>query len=183
MRLLSLIWGLAALAPIAAGQDNGSRGFRIPTLYHVGFWVRDAAKTRAFYHGYLGYDEPYELHRASGELQMIVMKVNERQVIYLFPSPAKILPNGDNLDHLGLLTDNINALRDYLASKGVKVGKPNRGHIGDMMLGVKDPDGHPFEITELEPEGQLMKHQGKSLAPSRISDHLRSVTLSVANLD
>jgi len=73
----------------------------VPSLYHVGFWVKDIAKSRAFYHDYLGFEEPYVLNRANGVLQLVVMKVNERQVIYLFPDATRILSNGDNLDHLG----------------------------------------------------------------------------------
>src|SRR5947209_9602672 len=109
------------------------RTFRLPSLYHVGFWVRDIAKARAFYHEFLGYEEPYELRRPNGDLQMVVMKVNERQVIYLFNDATKILPNGDNLDHLGLETDNIEAARTHLLAHGVKVGAVNRGRIGDFL--------------------------------------------------
>jgi catechol 2,3-dioxygenase-like lactoylglutathione lyase family enzyme len=159
-----------------------ARDFHVPSLYHVGFWVRDIAKSRAFYHDYLGFDEPYVLNRPNGDLQMVVMKVNERQVIYLFPDASKIQPNGDNLDHLGLETENIAAVRELLLARGVKVGEVGRGRIGDSLLGVRDPDGHLFEFTQFEPEGQLRKHQGQSLAPDRISQRLRAASLMVADL-
>src|SRR6516225_8838746 len=95
--IFSLIAIFCAAQIFAA--DAPPRDFRLPSLYHVGFWVKDIAKSRAFYHDFLGYDEPYELRRPNGDLQMVVMKVNERQVIYLFTDATKILPNGDNLDH------------------------------------------------------------------------------------
>jgi lactoylglutathione lyase len=157
------------------------RRFRIPSLYHVGFWIRDLAKTRAFYRDFLGYEEPYSLNFPNGKLQLVIMKVNERQVIYLFPNAAKILPNGDNLDHLGLETDDAAALYAYLLAKGIKVAPPKRGRIGDLLLGVRDPDGHPYEVTQFEPEGQLRRHAGLSLAAGRISSHLRSISISVAD--
>ena len=53
----------------------------------------------AFYRDYLGYEEPCVLNRLDGTLQMVIMKVNERQVILLLTDVTKILPNGDNLDH------------------------------------------------------------------------------------
>jgi catechol 2,3-dioxygenase-like lactoylglutathione lyase family enzyme len=177
---VSLAFGLAALRLSA---DGTGRNFRIPSFYHVGFWVRDIGKSRAFYKNYLGFDEPYDLHRANGDLQMVVIKVNERQVILLFPDAAKILPDGDNFDHLGLETDNIIAVHDYLVAHGVKVGDPARGHIGDMILSVNDPDGHKFEITQFEPEGQLLKHQGKNLPVTRISTHLLTASMAVSNLE
>jgi catechol 2,3-dioxygenase-like lactoylglutathione lyase family enzyme len=181
-RLLPALLTLG-LAAIRLPADGTSRNFHLPALYHVGFWVRDIEKSRAFYKTYMGFDEPYVLNRANGALQMVVIKVNERQVILLFPDAAKILPDGDNLDHLGLETDNITALHDYLAAQGVKVGNPGRGHIGDMILSVNDPDGHKFEITQFEPEGQLLKHQGKNLAVTRISTHLLAASIAVSNLD
>lgn len=173
-----------ALAALVAApvQSQAARLYHIPTLYHVGFWVRDIAKSRAFYHDYLGFDEPYDLHRASGVLQMAVMKVNERQVIYLFPDASKIKPDGDNLDHLGLLTDSVAGLREHLVDNGFKVGRAARGHIGDLILSITDPDGHKFEVTQLTVDGQLMKHQGMGLPSTRISDRLLCATLAVADL-
>ncbi|MGA3008607.1 MAG: VOC family protein [Opitutaceae bacterium] len=161
--------------------DGVGRNFHIYSLYHVGFWVRDIGKSRAFYKTYLGFDEPYGLNHPDGSLQLVVMKVNERQVIYLFPNASKILPNGDNLDHLGLETDNVAGLRDYLAIRGVGVGPVQRARIGDLILTVRDPDGHAIEFTQFEPEGQLLKHQGEGLATTRISKHLLSATIAVAN--
>ena len=179
----SPLWATGAPAENTA-RSTGSdvRDFSLPSLYHVGFWVRDIAKARVFYHDFLGFDEPYELRRANGDLQMVVMKVNERQVIYLFPDATKILPSGDNLDHLGLETDNIEAARKRLLAHGIKVGAVNRGRIGDLLLGVNDPDGHRYELTQFAPEGQLLKNQGKAFAPGRVSSHLRSATLSSADL-
>ncbi|HKB91154.1 MAG TPA: VOC family protein [Opitutaceae bacterium] len=174
---LALAGGHSAFA---AGQAG--RNYHIYSLYHVGYWVRDIAKSRAFYKDYLGFEEPYSLNYPDGTLQMAVMKVNERQVIYLFPNAAKILPNGDNLDHLGLETDDLAALREDLLAKQIKVGEVHRGRIGDLILGVKDPDGHTFEITQLTPEGQLLQHQGRGLPATRASDRLRSATIAVADL-
>lgn len=180
MRPLPLAIVLAATAPFASAQD---KPFHLSSLYHVGFWVKDIAKSRAFYHGQLGFEEPYSLNYPDGKLQMVVMKVNERQVIYLFPNPAKIQPNGDNLDHLGLECDHLQAFHDFLIAHQVKVGDVHRGRIGDLILGVKDPDGHTFEVTELTKEGQLLKHQGQALPATRAGTHLMSATVSSSDLN
>ena len=181
--MIRFIFALAVLGcgPVLRAEDT-ARNFRITSLYHVGYWVRDIGKVRDFYGKYLGFEEPYVLNYPDGRLQLVIMKVSERQVIYLFPDASKIMPNGENLDHLGLLVDNIAALHDDLIARGVKVGDAKRGRIGDLLMGVRDPDGHPFEVTQLEPQGQLLQHQGKSLPATRISSHLRSVTLVVADL-
>jgi catechol 2,3-dioxygenase-like lactoylglutathione lyase family enzyme len=183
LKRLGCVWLAFCLAALRLPADGTSRNFHLPAFYHVGFWVRDIGESRAFYKNYLGFNEPYVLNHPDGTLQMVVIKVNERQVILLFPNAAKILPNGDNLDHLGLETDNIIAVHDCLAAHGVKTGPAVRGHIGDMILNVKDPDGHTLEITQFEPEGQLLKHQGKNLAATRISTHLLTASLAVSNLE
>jgi catechol 2,3-dioxygenase-like lactoylglutathione lyase family enzyme len=181
--MIRFIIALAVLGCTPLLRAEGiARNFHLTSLYHVGYWVRDVAKVRDFYGKYLGFEEPYVLNYPDGKLQLVIMKVNERQVIYLFPDASKIMPNGENLDHLGLLVDNIAALHDDLIARGIKVGDPKRGRIGDLLMGVRDPDGHPFEITQLEPQGQLLQHQGKNLPATRISSHLRSVTLVVADL-
>ncbi len=179
-RFLLILLTLCSTSLLAADDAAGS--FHLTALYHVGYWVRDIAKSRAFYENFLGFAEPYVLNHPDGSLQMSVMKVNERQVIYLFPDPTKIQPNGDNLDHLGLLTDDIAAVREHLLALGVKVGDVHRGRIGDLLLGLKDPDGHGFEITQLAPEGQLLQHLGQGLPATRISDRLYSASLTVADL-
>jgi catechol 2,3-dioxygenase-like lactoylglutathione lyase family enzyme len=181
MKRLSLLIGLSfAVCSFAAAP--AARDFRVPALYHVGYWVRDIAKARAFYHDYLGFEVPYSLNYPDGRLQMVVMKVNERQVIYLFTDATRILPNGDNLDHLGLEVDDLQAFRKHVLAHGVKVGEVNRGRIGDFLLGIHDPDGRTFEGTQFAPEGQLLKHQGQNLPATRISDHLRSATINVTDL-
>jgi catechol 2,3-dioxygenase-like lactoylglutathione lyase family enzyme len=162
--------------------ESTPRDFHVRALYHVGYWVRDIAKARAFYHDYLGFAEPYSLNYATGKLQMVVMKVNERQVIYLFTDATRILPNGDNLDHFGLEVDDLQAFRKYVLAHGAKVGEVNRGRIGDFLLGIRDPDGRTFEATQFAPEGQLLKHQGEALPATRVSNHLRSATIMVSDL-
>lgn len=178
---LTLLLLIAAIALPLRGAES-PRSFQLKSLYHVGYWVRDIAKSRQFYHDFLGYDEPYVLNRPDGSLQMVIMKVNERQVILLFNDPKMILPSGDNLDHLGFETDNNAAAREHLLAHGIKVGTVNRGRIGDLLLGVRDPDNNYYEVTQLEPVGQLLKHQGKGLSATRISDRLRSATIPVADL-
>jgi catechol 2,3-dioxygenase-like lactoylglutathione lyase family enzyme len=178
-RLLLLVTLFIAVCSFAAPAP---RDFHIPALYHVGYWVRDISKARAFYHDYLGFEEPYALNYATGKLQMVVMKVNERQVIYLFTDATRIQPNGDNLDHFGLEVDDLQAFRKYVLAHGAKVGEVNRGRIGDFLLGIHDPDGRTFEATQFAPEGQLLKHQGEALPAARVSNHLRSATIMVSDL-
>jgi len=174
---------IAFLPAGRAAAEDGGRTFHIPCLYLVSFWVRDIEKSRAFYESYLGFDEPYDLPLPNGGLELAALKMNERQVIYVFPNPAKIRPDGENLHHVGLEVDDVAALHDYLAARGLAVKPLKKGRIGDLILNVTDPDGHLCEISEHEPEGQLMLHHGHGLAATRISSHLKSAAISVADLN
>jgi catechol 2,3-dioxygenase-like lactoylglutathione lyase family enzyme len=178
LALVSLAFGLVVDRLPA---DGTGRDFRIPSLYHVGFWVRDIGKSRSFYKTCLGFDEPYVLNHPDGVLKLVVIKVNDHQAIYLFPDASKISSTGDNFDHLGFETDAAAALRDYLAVRGVNVGRVQQGRIGDLILAVKDPDGHLIEFTQFEPQGQLRQHRGKNLAATRISTHLLAASVAVAD--
>jgi catechol 2,3-dioxygenase-like lactoylglutathione lyase family enzyme len=180
IRSLLLLLVLGLMQPLRAAETP--RNFKLTDLYHVGYWVRDIEKSRTFYRDYLGYEEPYVLNKPTGELQMVILKVNERQVILLFTDATKILPNGDNLDHLGLLTDNDEAVREHLIAHGVETNTVHRARVGDLLLGLKDPEGNVYEITQLEPQGQLMQHQGRNLPAGRISQRLRSASLMTADL-
>jgi len=161
---------------------NAATPAHLSALYHVGFWVRDIGRSRAFYETYLGFDEPYVLNLPTGGLQMVVIKINEGQSIFLFPNPSKIQSNGDNLDHLGLVTDDAASLHDQLMAKGVKPSAVHPARVGDLIFGIKDPDGHPYEVTQFEPNGQLMKHHGLNLPATRISARLQTATIAVADL-
>ena len=102
-------------------------------------------------------------------------------MIYLFP---RCLQNQAQWRQPGPpqpLVDDAAAFNDYLTARGVAAAAPHPARVGDLIMGVRDPDGHPFEVTQLEPHGQLMQHQGKCLA-ARISSILRSATLVVADL-
>jgi catechol 2,3-dioxygenase-like lactoylglutathione lyase family enzyme len=169
-----------ALPDVTSAASNSD--FHISSLYHVGFWVKDITQARLFYHDLLGYDEPYSLNTPQGVLQMVVMKVNDDQVIYLFPNSKKILPNGDNLDHLGFVIDDAQALYLHMQELGIKVKPVHRARVGDLVLTCSDPDGHVFEITQFEKIGELLKHRGKSNSELRISNALVSVSLSVKDL-
>jgi len=180
--LLALVAATVSLPAQSRAADPAPHT-RITELEYVGYWVRDIEKVRAFYIKYLGFEETYDLLFPTGGLQLIVLKVNEDQCLIFFPNPAKILPNGDNQDHFGLVDDNSLALTKELVAKGVKAPPPHRARLGDTTFTIKDPDGRAYEITQFEPDGQLLLHRGKNLPSSRISARLLTATVMVSNLD
>src|SRR5450631_2137065 len=153
----------------------------ITGVAHIALFAHDFEKSRAFYRDFLGLDEPYTLKNPNGSMSMAFFKINEHQYIELFPERE---PNTDRLSHISLETDDIEALRLYLASKGVKVpdhAQPAR--IGNLSFNIIDPAGHQVEMVQYMPAGKTVAAYGKYMSDKRISSHMLHVGLIVTQLD
>ncbi len=149
-------------------------------LSHVALFVHDLDKSRAFYKDFLGFAEPYSVTNKDGSLHLTWIKINDRQTIELFPEKEA---GSDRLNHIALETDNADAMRLYLASKGLAV--PTNTPIGKIRNAnymVKDPDGHDVEIVQYLPGGWTRREQGKFLPDSRISTRMAHAGFLVGEL-
>src|SRR5829696_7576257 len=134
-------------------------------LSHIALYVHDIEKSRRFYKEFLGFDEPYSLNNPDGTLKLTWIKINDRQTVELFPEKQ---PATDRLYHIALETPDATAMRDYLATNGVKV--PDvvpKGKIGNLNYFITDPDGHFCEIVQYAPDGWTMQNQGKFMTDRR----------------
>jgi len=160
-------------------------------LAHVAFYTGDFANSRQYFSDYLGYTETLALKRPQPDggtdsiTWMTAYKVNDDQVIELFPEkPGR--PNPANkLVHIGLLTDDAEGMRLYLASRGCKVPpKNNRGKVMDnIYFNVTDPAGTLLEIVQYPPDGYTVRTRGQGLSDHRLSTRIGHVGVGVTNLD
>jgi catechol 2,3-dioxygenase-like lactoylglutathione lyase family enzyme len=149
-------------------------------ISHIALLAHDYEKSRAFYGDFLGFQEPYSLKNPDGTPLMTFFKVNDHQYIELYPEHEA---NTDRVTHISLETDDIEALRLYLASKGVPV--PDHAHkarIGNMSFDVIDPAGHKVEMVQYMPDGKTVQAYGKYMSDKRISTHMTHVGLIVTKL-
>lgn len=154
---------------------------KITGLAHVAIFSHDVAASRAFYTDLLGYQEPFDLKNPDGSLSLTFVKINERQYLEIFPENK---PQTDRLNHISFETTDIEALRRYLAVKGVQVpAKPGKGRIGNLSFNVKDPDGHTLEFVQYMPDGWSVRDKGKFVPPGRISTNMAHVGVLVGSLD
>ena len=168
-----LCLSLAAQAPPARPKVFG--------VAHYSIFVSDLAKARAFYEDFLGYEEAFTLPKADGTVQMAFVKINDHQYVELVNEPTK---GEGQLNHLGLYTDDVERMRLYLASRGVKVPDPVvRSRVGNKKISVTDPDGHVVEIVEYLPDSLIGKDTGRHMPATRISDRMMHVGILVGNLD
>jgi lactoylglutathione lyase len=116
---------------------------RVTGLSHVAFRVTDVAKAQAFYQTLLGYKAAPRLDNAGRSLRVAV---SDRQYVSLYEG---LDPTADRLDHLALVTDDAEAMRGYLAARGVDVPPLlGRDESGNKALLVRDPEGRTVEFVE-----------------------------------
>lgn len=169
---LLCVCGLLAQAPARP---------HITGVAHIAVFAHDFEKSRKFYGDFLGFEEPYSLQNANGTPSMTFFKINERQYIELFPERH---PETDRLSHISFETDDVEGLRRYLASKGVKVpSAASRGRIGNLAFNITDPAGHTVEMVQYTADGWTKREQGKHLGPNRISTRMMHVGIIVTDLD
>ena len=154
---------------------------RIVGLSHFAVFAHDFDQSRKFYGEFLGFDEVFPLQNPDGSPSMTFFKINDHQYIELFPEKT---PDSDRLNHISFETDNIEALRLYLASRGVKVpAQLKPGRIGNLAFNITDPAGHTVELVQYMPDGQTMRNFGDHLGTNRISTHMTHVGIIVTDLD
>ncbi|MBL8226910.1 MAG: VOC family protein [Bryobacterales bacterium] len=166
---------------ILAGMLSAQQRPPITGVAHIALYVKDVEKSRAFYKDFLGYGEPFDLKNPDGTLSLTFIKVNERQYIELFPERA---PETDRLNHISIETTDAEAMRRYLASRGIKVPeRVPKGRSGNSNFNIKDPEGHTVEIVQYEPTGWSVRERGKHVFPNRISERMLHLGILVGSLD
>ena len=174
---ISLLLVLSFVGSIAGDEV---RRPRVLGLSHMALFVSDLKKARAFYEDFLGYEEPYVLKREDGSDRIVFIKINDNQYIELFAESPK---QDGHLNHVSFFTDSANGMREYLASRGIKVpDKVTKGRIGNSNFNIVDPDGHTVEIVQYEPDSWTRREQGKFLPDTRISTRMAHVGVMVGTL-
>jgi len=152
---------------------------RIFGIAHYATKVADIGKARAYYTGFLGFAEPFHLSNSDGSVNMAFIKINDYQYLELSPG---LKADEDRLSHISFFTEDAEAMRRYLASKGIKVpDSVPKGRSGNLNFSVKDPDGHTVEIVQYMPDGWAMQNKGKYMPDSRVAQHILHVGVSIAD--
>jgi catechol 2,3-dioxygenase-like lactoylglutathione lyase family enzyme len=174
MRYLLFLIVLAALPGCAQERPP------IVGIAHIGLKTDNMAAARMFYGHMLGFQEAFSLDKPSGGLMLAYFKINDHQYIEVFPELKS--DTEDRLSHIAFETKNIQQLRDYLATKGVKVPDTlHPGLDGNISMMLKDPDGHNVEFVEYRPGSLHTKNFGKFLPDTRVSVHMIHVGVTVAD--
>ncbi len=178
-RKLLVFAALVAASVIAIAQESSSGPQRPPIIgvAHIGLKVSDLAAADNFYGHVLGF-EHFSLDKPTGGLMLNYYKVNDHQYIEIYPTLTDL--SADRMTHFAFETTNIQQLRDYLDSKGVKVPatlKPGLDKNLSMM--IKDPEGHSVEFVQYMPGSLHSSYFGKLLPDTRISQRMIHVGVTI----
>lgn len=177
MQYCLLLWTTCVCVVTAAAGPSRPK---ILGIAHISLYAHDYDASRKFYSDFLGFEEPYSLKKPDGSPSMTFFKVNERQYIELSPENA---PDTDRLNHFAIETNDADAMRQYLASVGIKVpDHVPKGRIGNLNFMIKDPEGHSVEIVQYPADSWTARAKGKFLGPNRISTHMMHVGIIVTHL-
>ena len=180
--LLSVLFSFSGILTIHSQTTADIKRPKITGVAHAAFYVKNMDQARSFYKDFLGFAEPYSLKKNnSDELALTYYKINDRQLIEIFPEKA---PNTNRLYHFAVETDDAEGMRKYLSSRGIKVPeKTPVGRTGNLNYFVKGPGGIICEIVQYTPDGWTMKNFGKDLPDTRISTHMSHIGIMVGDLD
>jgi catechol 2,3-dioxygenase-like lactoylglutathione lyase family enzyme len=133
----------ALLSGVAAAQGISAARPPITGISHVVLFADDIPRSEAFYATLLGWDQLPATGAASG----VRFYANHSQYVELATPPAPGL--ADRLDSVSFSTTNAEALRLYLASKGVAVpAAVTAASDGSRSFLVQDPEGNKVGFTQ-----------------------------------
>jgi catechol 2,3-dioxygenase-like lactoylglutathione lyase family enzyme len=182
-----LLTGLIAYLPFPLADSAQSSGSATPGnpverppilgVAHIGLETNDMQAAHKFYGDQLGFAD-FSLDKPTGGLMLTYFKVNDHQYIEIFPDLKT--ETQDRLSHIAFETTNARQLRDYLASRAVKVPQTLKpGLDGNLSFMIKDPDGHNIEFVQYTPGSLHSRNFGKLLPDSRISNRMIHVGVTV----
>ncbi len=173
--LIAIFTCTLAAAFIAACSFAHGDASQLPVIRvaHMGYYVSDLNRARAYYHDFLGFDEAVTLKNADGSAHIAFFKINDNQFIELFAEPVK---NYGFIHDIAFQTGDVNRTRAYLVSHSINVpDAPGKDEAGNRCFDIADPSGYTVRMIQYEPDSWTGRTTGNFLPDSRIStqiDHI-----------
>jgi catechol 2,3-dioxygenase-like lactoylglutathione lyase family enzyme len=141
MKTWNLLICICLLSFAVFAQDHPSARPRILGIDHVSYYSTDLDGVKKLYAGTLGLAaaDPIE---TGGSVRYMIGK----QWVGYSPAPDPKAVN--RLDHVAFATDNIAALRRYLAAQGLKSSQIEGRADHSLSFSTLDPEGYHIEFVE-----------------------------------
>jgi hypothetical protein len=145
------------------------------------FQASDVEKALTYYRNIHGYEDQLLLKDPDGRMSRAFVRINDVQWIELRPESEA---QTDRLIQFGLQVEDAEAMRMYLASRGVSV--PNATSLGaasNLRFQTKDPDGHIVEFVQYLPESWPARAAGRSPGSGVLSRCLMHIGFDVYSME
>lgn len=161
-----------------AKSDRKNKRPSITGISNAAFFAKDVENTRQFYTKYLGFAEAKSIaDSTTHDFFATSFQINNQQLVKIYPEKAF---GGNRLCSFAIATSNAEAMRKYLASKGMKVPeKISKGKSGELSFFVSDPIGTVCEIMQ----GKAVSSSQTELPETRISNRMSHLGFMVPDLD
>lgn len=124
----------------------------VKQMAHVCIFARDLSKTRRFYEEVLGLDTQFNFLR-NGEVFGFYLNAGGRSHIEVFQRDNATFDETNQINHLCLEVEDIDAAISHLQSKGVEPTRPKKmGCDNTYQCWLTDPDGVKIELFEYTDE-------------------------------
>lgn len=129
---------------------------------HAAYGVADIEASMRFYVDQLGLEKAFELRHDDGRLWIVYLYCGDGTFIELFPEDEIEEPRPRaSYKHLCLRVDDMSLTLDDLRQRGLRpLNPPSVGKDGNTQAWVRDPDGNPIELMQINPDSE----QGRAIA-------------------
>ncbi|MDR2039553.1 MAG: VOC family protein [Bacteroidales bacterium] len=172
MKSISLI-SIALILNVNIYSQNVKR----PPIWGIAkmtYLVSSDVLAQSYYGDFLGFDKAFTYPSPLGKIT--TYKVNDRQFLeFVEDKQAK---EKDRLVSVTFETEDVEKMRQYLSSKGIKVpAEITVDGAGNLVFVVYDPVGVPIEFMEWGKKSLHAASKGKYLSERRISKRIHHVGL------
>ncbi|HKW19514.1 MAG TPA: VOC family protein [Terriglobales bacterium] len=150
------VTSVCAFLLVVCGVAVSANRPKITGIDHVGFYTTSPAANANFYAHVLGLASADPLE--PGQSQRYIVGIQ-----WVGYSPAPTPTSSNRMDHIALRTDDCEALRAYLAERGIKVpASLTHWNDGSLSFVVDDPEGHKIEFVQVKGHIQMTVEDGIS---------------------
>ena len=165
---------------LSMGYSQNAEEIKRPLIIGISsavFFTKDMESSRLFYTDYLRFVESFSKKKGFPFTHFVI---NDRQSVGIFPEKVK---GGNRLNYFAIETTDAEAMRKYLASKGVKVEKIAKASTGNKGFFVTDPNGTLFQIIQNRPNSKERNNSSKNLTDTPIATRMSHVGFMVPDVD
>jgi lactoylglutathione lyase len=127
----------------------------LQSIGHIAIRVKEMERSLDFYCNKLGLPEIHRLYRENGDLWLCYIRLNDDQIIELFPdgeTEGAAPREATGLNHISFTVADLDEAAEDLAAAGVPLTSPVKaGADGTRGTWIEDPDGNRFELMEMHP--------------------------------